>query len=71
MRVFPVGIGIPEDEATGANAVIMSARLGRPLRIRQGAGSRIRAVPLGDGRVEIGGRVVRVGERELAPPRGS
>ena len=35
----------------------VSARLGRELEIRQGAGSRILARPLGDGMVEIGGRV--------------
>jgi predicted PhzF superfamily epimerase YddE/YHI9 len=62
-RVFPVGIGIPEDEATGANAVIMAATLGRPLTIQQGVGSRISAVPLADGSVEIGGLVTHVARR--------
>ena len=57
-RVFPVAIGIAEDEATGAAAVQLAALLGRELEIRQGRGSRIRARPLGDGRVEIGGRSV-------------
>jgi predicted PhzF superfamily epimerase YddE/YHI9 len=64
-RVFPVGIGIPEDEATGANAVIMGAALGRPLTILQGAGSRIRATPKADGSVEIGGLVSFVERRTL------
>jgi hypothetical protein len=32
--------------------------LGRPIEIRQGRGSVIEARPLGDGRAEIGGRVV-------------
>ena len=56
-RVFPVALGIDEDEATGAAAVILGARLGRPIEIRQGRGSVIGVRPLGDGRVEIGGRV--------------
>jgi len=62
-RVFPVGIGIPEDEATGANAVIMAATLGRSLTILQGKGSRISAAPLEDGCVEIGGLVTHVEHR--------
>jgi predicted PhzF superfamily epimerase YddE/YHI9 len=56
-RVFAEGYGIPEDEATGAAAVSLAARLGRELDIRQGRGSRILARPLGDGMVEIAGRV--------------
>jgi predicted PhzF superfamily epimerase YddE/YHI9 len=56
-RVFAVRYGIAEDEATGSAAITLSARLGRELEIRQGAGSRILARPLGDGTVEIGGRV--------------
>jgi predicted PhzF superfamily epimerase YddE/YHI9 len=56
-RVFAPGVGIPEDEATGAAAVLLGARLGRPLEIRQGKGSRIIVTPLEDGTVEIGGRV--------------
>lgn len=57
-RVFAAGVGIAEDEATGAAAVLLTARLGRPLDIHQGLrGSRIAARPLGDGMVEIGGRV--------------
>jgi predicted PhzF superfamily epimerase YddE/YHI9 len=57
-RVFPVSLGIPEDEATGAAAVQLCARLGRAIDIRQGRGSRILARPLPGGRVELGGRVV-------------
>ena len=56
-RVFPPRYGIAEDEATGSAAVRLGALLGRPLDIRQGMGSRILARPLGDGMVEIGGRV--------------
>jgi predicted PhzF superfamily epimerase YddE/YHI9 len=70
VRVFPIGIGIAEDEATGANAVLMASLLRRPLRIHQGVGSLISAVPLDDGRVEIGGRVELVEEREVALPVG-
>jgi predicted PhzF superfamily epimerase YddE/YHI9 len=64
-RVFPVLFGIPEDEATGAAAVRLCAQLGRPLDIRQGRGSRIRARPLEDGRVEIGGLTVLDELRDL------
>jgi len=57
-RVFPTGLGIDEDEATGAAAVRLGAQLGRELRIRQGQGSVIHVRPRDDGTVEIGGRVV-------------
>jgi predicted PhzF superfamily epimerase YddE/YHI9 len=57
-RVFPVRIGIAEDEATGAAATKLCAHANRPVEIRQGQGSRIRARPAADGFVEIGGRSV-------------
>ena len=57
-RVFPVGIGIFEDEATGSAATKLATHAGRPIDIRQGKGSRILARPAGDGFVEIGGRSV-------------
>jgi predicted PhzF superfamily epimerase YddE/YHI9 len=56
-RVFAEPFGIPEDEATGAAAIALTARLGRPLDIRQGRGSRILTRPLDGGMVEIAGRV--------------
>src|SRR3954463_16635584 len=56
-RVFAEPFGIPEDEATGAAAVALTARLGRSLDIRQGRGSRIVTQPLDDGTVELAGRV--------------
>jgi predicted PhzF superfamily epimerase YddE/YHI9 len=56
-RVFAEPFAIPEDEATGAAAVALTARLGRPLDIRQGRGSRIVTRPLDDGMVELAGRV--------------
>ncbi len=63
-RVFPVEMGIAEDEATGAAALGMGALLGRPLTLRQGTGSRIEARPGPDGTVEVGGRVEAVEVRE-------
>lgn len=57
-RVFPPRLGIEEDEATGAAAIRLGARLGRPITIHQGAGSVIEVRPLEDGLVEIGGAVV-------------
>lgn len=57
-RVFPVAIGVFEDEATGSAATKLCAHAGRPIDIRQGKGSRILARPAGDGFVEIGGRSV-------------
>lgn len=57
-RVFPLRYGIAEDEATGSAAAILCAELGRAIEIRQGRGSRIRARPLDDGFVEVGGASV-------------
>lgn len=54
-RVFAGALGVPEDEATGAAALRLGAHLGRPVRIRQGAGSVILARPGPDGTVEVGG----------------
>jgi predicted PhzF superfamily epimerase YddE/YHI9 len=65
-RVFASGVGVPEDEATGAAALKLCAQLGRPLDIRQGRGSRILARPMGHGRVEIGGRVALDGVRDYS-----
>ena len=67
-RVFPVAIGIEEDEATGSAALLLGALLGRPFEIRQGRGSVIRVRPLGDGRVEIGGGVAVDEVRDYASP---
>ncbi|MGW3492894.1 PhzF family phenazine biosynthesis protein [Streptomyces sp. NPDC001020] len=49
--------GIDEDEATGAAALLLTARLGRALNVRQGAGSQIVTAPQPEGSVEVGGRV--------------
>ncbi|HEX2373311.1 MAG TPA: PhzF family phenazine biosynthesis protein [Actinomycetota bacterium] len=56
-RVFAARYGIAEDEATGAAAVRLVSRLGRPLTIRQGAGSLLRARPGPGGTAEVGGEV--------------
>lgn len=63
-RVFAPQVGIAEDEATGAAAVLLTAALGRPLVIHQGVGSEIRTRPGPNGTVEIGGRVEHVETRE-------
>jgi predicted PhzF superfamily epimerase YddE/YHI9 len=57
-RMFAPAMGIAEDEATGAAAVALTARLGRDLDISQGEGSRIATRHLPDGIVEVGGKVV-------------
>ena len=66
-RVFAPAFGIAEDEATGAAAVRLVSRLGRPITIRQGAGSMLRARPGPDGTAEVGGGVTlaRVGDYPL------
>ncbi|MEX2984129.1 PhzF family phenazine biosynthesis protein [Streptomyces sp. C36] len=57
-RGFPRrGDGIVEDEATGAAALTLTARLGRSLVIRQGTASRILTRYHQDGAVALGGRV--------------
>ncbi len=63
-RYFATDVGIVEDEATGAAAVLMGSLLGRPLTIRQGVGSEILVRPQPDGSIEIGGRVELVERRE-------
>jgi predicted PhzF superfamily epimerase YddE/YHI9 len=62
-RFFPTDLGIAEDEATGAAAVVMGDLLGRPLTIRQGVGSELQVLPRDDGTVEVGGRVELVEHR--------
>jgi predicted PhzF superfamily epimerase YddE/YHI9 len=57
-RCFSLEDGIGEDEATGSAAIMICAELGRELTIHQGEGSLLRARPVGEGRAEVGGRVV-------------
>jgi predicted PhzF superfamily epimerase YddE/YHI9 len=66
-RVFPNGIGIEEDEATGAHALQLGGQLGREIVIRQGKGSELFVRPAADGTVAVGGRVVAVEQRAYAP----
>lgn len=56
--MFAPAMGIVEDEATGAAAVAITAKLGRALRISQGEGSELVTEPLGDGLIRVGGTVV-------------
>jgi predicted PhzF superfamily epimerase YddE/YHI9 len=56
-RCFIEEAGIAEDEATGSAAIVLSARLGRPVTIHQGRGSVLLVRPLGDGLIEVGGSV--------------
>jgi predicted PhzF superfamily epimerase YddE/YHI9 len=65
-RVFPNGIGIEEDEATGAAALQFGALLGRDVVIRQGVGSELHVRPHADGTVAVGGRVELVALRGYA-----
>jgi predicted PhzF superfamily epimerase YddE/YHI9 len=58
-RVFAPAFGIAEDEATGAAAVRLVSRLGRPVTIRQGVGSLLLARPGPDGTAEVGGEVAQ------------
>jgi len=58
-RAFPGrDDGIEEDEATGAAALLLTARLDRALNITQGTGSQLLTAPQPEGWVEVGGRVV-------------
>jgi predicted PhzF superfamily epimerase YddE/YHI9 len=67
-RYFATDVGIVEDEATGAAAVVMGDHLGRDLVIRQGVGSELLVRPdQGTGTVAVGGRVELVEVRELQP----
>lgn len=68
-RYFARDVGIAEDEATGAAAVVITDRLGRDLEIRQGRGSLLRTRVAPDGTIDLGGRVALVEEREYRTPR--
>jgi predicted PhzF superfamily epimerase YddE/YHI9 len=65
-RCFSLADGVGEDEATGSAAIMLAAALGRSLTIHQGRGSLLHAVPLGDGRAEVGGRVILDQVRDFA-----
>ncbi|MET4097536.1 PhzF family phenazine biosynthesis protein [Arthrobacter sp. UYCu712] len=57
-RMFSPAMGIAEDEATGAAAIRVTARLARDLRITQGTGSELLTALIEDDRVRLGGRTV-------------
>ena len=57
-RCWSLADGVGEDEATGSAAIMLAAELDREVSILQGQGSRLVARPLGEGRAEVGGRVV-------------
>ena len=65
-RYFASAVGVVEDEATGAAAVLMGSLLGRDLLIRQGRGSELHVRVNPDGSVGVGGRVARLAERNFA-----
>jgi predicted PhzF superfamily epimerase YddE/YHI9 len=64
-RMFAVGLGVPEDEATGAAAVRITDYLSRDLTIVQGKGSVITTQWSADGWVRVAGRVVDDGARQI------
>ncbi|MGX1805892.1 PhzF family phenazine biosynthesis protein [Nocardia sp. NPDC055321] len=57
-RMFAPALGVPEDEATGAAAIALTAKLQRGLRITQGQGSHLFTEWDSDGWARLGGRVV-------------
>lgn len=65
-RCYSHDDGIGEDEATGSAAIVLATGLERDIEIRQGRGSRLDARFLGEGRAEVGGRVVLDEVREFA-----
>ncbi len=65
-RCFSLEDGVGEDEATGSAAICLASALERDIEILQGRGSRLDARYLGDGRAEVGGRVVLDDVREFA-----
>jgi predicted PhzF superfamily epimerase YddE/YHI9 len=64
-RMFAPAMGIVEDEATGAAAIALTARLGRSLDITQGRGSQVATTWQADGWATVGGRVVLEGHRTV------
>jgi predicted PhzF superfamily epimerase YddE/YHI9 len=64
-RMFAPHLGIREDEATGAAAVRITEHLSRDLTIVQGEGSVIQTRWSPDGWVQVAGRVVDDGQRQI------
>lgn len=65
-RCYSLEDGVGEDEATGSAAICLANALERDIEILQGRGSRLDARYLGEGRAEVGGRVVLDEVREFA-----
>src|ERR1700761_1325725 len=65
-RFFAANLGVPEDEATGSAAVRMTDYLSRDLSITQGKGSVIETTWSPEGWVQVGGRVVNDGVRQIS-----
>ena len=64
-RMFAPHLGIREDEATGAAAVRITEYLSRDLVIKQGQGSIIETTWSAEGWVQVAGRVVDDGVRQI------
>ncbi len=64
-RMFAASLGVPEDEATGSAAVRITDYLSRDLTIVQGKGSVIQTKWSPEGWVQIAGRVVDDGAKQL------
>jgi predicted PhzF superfamily epimerase YddE/YHI9 len=64
-RMFAPHLGIREDEATGAAAVRITEHLSRDLTIIQGQGSVIQTRWSAEGWVQVAGRVVDDGQRQI------
>jgi predicted PhzF superfamily epimerase YddE/YHI9 len=64
-RMFANEVGVPEDEATGSAAVLMTDYLRRDLVITQGKGSQIFTTWSPDGWVVVAGRAVNDGVRHI------
>ena len=63
-------LGFAEDEATGPASLTLADRLDREIEVHQGQGSVLYARALGDGRAEVGGRVVEDEVRAYRVPTG-
>lgn len=63
--MFAPHMGIREDEATGAAAVRITEYLSRDLTIVQGKGSVLQTTWSAYGWVEVAGRVVDDGQRQI------
>ena len=63
--MFAANLGVTEDEATGSAAIRITEHLGRDLHITQGKGSMLETTWSAQGWVQVAGRVVNDGVRQL------